>query len=197
MKYSAGIVSNAFWLSETRKTAELLVAGKDLNQIRYLAQTENIYQVKNETRARRIANAIVQRLHSLPHVMVAQIANSDIGTAKLLILFSIMKTDLLFFEFMHEIYRPAILLGGDVLTDRAIRTFFDEKKGQSETVAKWIDTTINKLARCYLGILREAGLLKIETDVWKIIIPLVDYNLRKQLADNELTPYLNAVTGEA
>jgi hypothetical protein len=64
-------------------------------------------------------------------------------------------------------------------------------------VAKWIDTTINKLERCYLGILREAGLVKIENDKRKIIIPHIDYNLRKQLTENELTPYLNAVTGEA
>ena len=197
MKYSAGIVSHAFWLSETRKTAELLVAGEDLKQIRFLAQTENIYQVKNETRALRIANAIVQRLESLPKVLMEQIAKSDIGTAKLLILISFMKTDLLFFEFMHEVYRPAILMGEYIITDRAINAFFDEKKGQSETVAKWIDTTINRLERCYIGILREAGLLKIETDVRKIIIPLVDYNLRKQMEDNELTTYLNAVTGEA
>jgi len=197
MNYSAGIVSHAFWLSETRKTAELLVAGEDLKQIRFLAQTENIYQVKNETRALRIANAIVQRLESLPKVLMEQIAKSDIGTAKLLILISFMKTDLLFFEFMHEVYRPAILMGEYIITDRAINAFFDEKKGQSETVAKWIDTTINRLERCYIGILREAGLLKIETDVRKIIIPLVDYNLRKQMEDNELTTYLNAVTGEA
>lgn len=197
MKYSAGIVTNAFWLSETRKTAELLIAGKDLKQIRFLAQTENIYQVKNETRALRIANAIVQRLESLPHVLREQIANSDIGTAKLLILVSFMKTDLLFFEFMHEVYRPAILLGEYIITDRVINAFFDEKKVQSETVAKWVDTTINKLERCYLGILREAGLLKIENDKRKIIIPHIDYNLRKQLTVHELTPYLNAVTGEA
>ena len=197
MNYSAGIVSHAFWLSETRKTAELLVAGEDLKQIRFLAQTENIYQVKNETRALRIANAIVQRLESLPKVLMEQIAKSDIGTAKLLILISFMKTDLLFFEFMHEVYRPAILMGEYIITDRAINAFFDEKKRQSEIVAKWIDTTINRLERCYIGILREAGLLKIETDVRKIIIPLVDYNLRKQMEDNELTTYLNAVTGEA
>lgn len=197
MKYSAGIVSQSFWLSETRKTAELLVAGNDLKQIRCLAQTENLYQVKNETRARKIANAIVQRLESLPQVLVGQLASSDIKTAKLLILISIMKTDLLFFEFIHEVYRPAILLGDYIITDRAINTFFDEKKGQSETVAKWIDTTINKLTRCYIGTLRDAGLLNTETAERKIMIPLVDYNLRKQLEENTLTPYLNAVTGEA
>jgi len=197
MKYSAGIVSHAFWLSETRKTAELLVAGEDLKQIRFLAQTENIYQVKNETRALRIANAIVQRLESLPKVLMEQIANSDIGTAKLLILISIMKTDLLFFEFMHEVYRPAILLGEYIITDRAINSFFDEKKAQSEIVANWTEETIKRIKQCYIKLMVEAGVLNKKADERKIIIPLVDYNLRKQMEDNGLTSYLNAVTGEA
>ena len=31
----------------------------------------------------------------------------------------------------------------------------------------------------------------------QIIIPLVDYNLRKELEDHGFIPYLNAITGEA
>jgi len=197
MKYSAGMVSCLFWLSETRKTAELLTAGKDIVEIRALAQIENIYQVKNDIRARKIANAIVKRLQSLPNVLVEQIANSDIGTSKLLILISIVKTDLLFFEFMHEVYRPAILLGEYIITDRAINSFFDEKKAQSKTAANWTEETIKRIKQCYIKLLVEAGVLNNKKNERKIVIPLVDYNLRKQLEDNGLTPYLNAVTGEA
>jgi len=197
MKYSAGMASNSFFLSETRKTAELLTTGTDFPEIRSLARDENIYQVVNVGRARNIASSIIKRLQSLPNVLMEQIANSDIGTAKLLILISIMKTDLLFFEFMHEVYRPAILLGEYIITDRAINTFFDEKKVQSEIVANWTEETIIRLKQCYIKLLVEAGVLNNKADVRKIIIPHIDYNLRKQLEDNGLTLYLNAVTGEA
>ena len=96
MEYSAGMVSCLFWLSETRKTAEFLIAGKDKNEIKELAVKENIYQVRAEDRARRIFGVAIKRLESLPGNLVDQIANGDIGTVKLLVLISIMKTDLLF-----------------------------------------------------------------------------------------------------
>ncbi|AWW26793.1 DUF1819 family protein [Acetobacterium sp. KB-1] len=197
MKYSAGMVSSLFWLSETRKTAKLLMVGNDVQAIRVLAQTENIYQVKNETRARKIANVIVKRLKSLPDDYLKFIVTGDIGTAKLIILISIMKTDLLFFEFIHQVYRLAIRLGEMAITDRSINNFFDEKKRQSETVAVWTETTTQKLKQQYIKNLLEAGVIQIVTGQRKIIIPLVDYNLRKQLEDHGFTPYLNAITGEA
>jgi hypothetical protein len=42
----------------------------------------------------------------------------------------------------------------------------------------------------------EAGVLNSATGERKIIIPPVDYKLRKLLEDNNLKPYLNAITGE-
>ena len=197
MEYSAGMVSGLFWLSETRKTAELLITGKTLKEIQLLAQDENIYQVKSEDRVRRITNETIKRLQSLPNVLVDRIADGDIASAKLLILICIMKTDLLFFEFMHEVYRTAILLGETVITDRAINTFFDEKMTQSERVAKWTEATIQRLKQCYVKILGEAGVVMNDKNQRQIIPPHIDYKLRKQLEDNGFTPYLNAITGEA
>lgn len=197
MEYSAGMVSSLFWLSETRKTAQLLKDGNDVNAIRVLAQTENIYQVKNEIRARKMANVIIKRLHSLPVDCLELIVTADIATAKLIILISIMKTDRLFFEFIHQVYRLAILLGEKIITDRAINGFFDEKKQQNETVAAWTEITTKKLKQQYIKNLLEAGVIQNEAEQRKIIIPLVDYNLRKLLEDHGFTPYLNAVTGEA
>lgn len=197
MAYSAGMVSSLFWLSETRKTAQLLKDGTDVKAIRVLAQTENIYQVKNEIRARKIANVIIKRLHSLPVDCFELIVTGDIATVKLIILISIMKTDRLFFEFIHQVYRPAILLGETVITDLAINSFFDEKKQQNETVAAWTEMTTKKLKQQYIKNLLDAGVIQNEAEQRKIIIPLVDYNLRKLLEDHGFTPYLNAITGEA
>ncbi|MBU4541897.1 MAG: DUF1819 family protein [Firmicutes bacterium] len=197
MEYSAGMVSSLFWLSETRKTALLLQDGNDVVAIRDLAQTENIYQVKNEIRARKMANVIIKRLHSLPDDCLELIVTADIATVKLIILISIMKTDRLFFEFIHQVYRPAILLGETVITDRAINSFFDEKKQQNETVAAWSEITTKKLKQQYIKNLLEAGVIQNKEEQRKIIIPLVDYNLRKILEDHGFTAYLNAITGEA
>lgn len=196
MKYSAGMVSCLFWLSETRKTAELLINGKHKDEIKELAIKENIYQVRAEDRRRRIYGAAMKRLGSLPESLVKLIANGDISTAKLLVLISILKTDRLFFEFVHEVHRQAIILGENSITDRAINTFFDIKKAQSEIVARWSDSAIKKLKQCYTRMLFEAGVLDSATGERKIIIPPVDYKLQKLLEDNNLKLYINIITGE-
>lgn len=196
MEYSAGMVTRLFWLSETRKTAELLINGKDKSDIKDLAVKENIYQVKTKDRAIRIFGMTFKRLQSLPGDLVGQVAKGDIGTVKLLILISIMKTDLLFFEFVHEVHRQAIILGENKITDRAINTFFDVKKAQSEVVRRWTEESIKRLKQCYIKLLFEAGVLIIAAGERIITIPQVDYKLRKLLEDNNLGTYLNAITGE-
>ena len=196
LEYSAGMVSCLFWLSETRKTAELLIDGKDKNEIKGLAIKENIYQVRAADRAIRIFGVAVKRIESLPENLINHIAKGDIGTAKLFVLLSILKTDLLFFEFVHEVYRQAIILGENKITDRNINNFFDIKIAQSEVVAKWSDSAIKKLKQCYIKMLFEAGVLYSAIGERKIIISPVDYKLKKILNDNNLKVYLIAITGE-
>ena len=196
MEYSAG-TSRLFWLSETQKTAELLLNGVSKTDIKELAIKENIYQIRAEDRIRRIASVTLKRLESLPEVLVKQIVSSDIATTKLLVLISIMKTDRLFFEFAHEVHRQAIILGENVITDRAVNAFFDSKITQSEAVAKWTESAIKKLKQTYIKIFHEAGVLSSVKGERKIITPVVDYKTRQVLIEHHLVVYLNALTGEA
>jgi len=196
VEYSAGMVSNLFWLSETRNTAKCLLDGENKNEIKELAIKENIYQVRAAKRALGIFGVVFKRLESLPDNLVEQIANGDIATVKLLVLISAIKTDLLFLAFVNEVHRQAIILGENKITDRAINTFFDDKKAQSEIVARWSERAIINLKQSYTKMLFEAGVLNSATGDRKIIIPPVDYKLRKQLEDNNLKAYLNAITGE-
>lgn len=196
MEYSAG-TSRLFWLSETRKTAELLLNGLSKTEIKELAIKENIYQIRAEDRIRRIASVTLNRLESLPEILVQQLVSGDIGTAKLLVLISIMKTDRLFFEFIHEVHRQAIILGENVITDRAVNAFFDSKIAQSEVVAKWTESAIKKLKQTYIKILHEAGMLSSVKGERKIVTPVVDYKTRQVLIEHHLMVYLNALTGEA
>lgn len=196
MEYSAG-TSRLFWLSETRKTAELLLNGLSKTEIKELAIKENIYQIRADDRIRRIASVTLNRLESLPETLVQQLVSGHIGTAKLLVLISIMKTDRLFFEFVYEVHRQAIILGENIITDRAVNAFFDSKIAQSEVVAKWTESAIKKLKQTYIKILDEAGMLSSVKGERKIITPVVDYKTRQLLIENHLVVYLNALTGDA
>jgi len=196
MKYSAGLVSKSFWYLESKKTANYMLDGLNREQIRDLAIEDNIYQVESEYRTKRIANAIYFRLNSLPEIILENLVKSDIATSKILVLISIMKTDRLFFEFMHEVFRNNIILGNFSLTDRDINVFFQDKKAQSDIVVKWVDSTIKRLKYEYIRMLNEAGLLKVDSNKREIVIPFLDYRVKQHLIDNDMAQYVYAVTGE-
>ena len=107
-----------------------------------------------------------------------------------------MKTDRLFFEFMYEVFRNNIILGNFSLNDRDINVFFEEKKSQSDVVAKWVDSTIRRMKSEYVRMLNEAGLIKVNFNKREIIIPFLDYVVKRHLLDNDMAPYVYAVTGE-
>lgn len=196
MEYSAGMVTRLFWLSETRRTAELLVEGIDKATIKKMAIQDNLFQVKTRERAVRIVGMVLRRLESLPDCLISFICRGDIATAKLLILISIIKTDRLFFEFVYEVHRQAIVIGENIITDRVVNQFFENKIAQSETVAKWTGDSIKKLKQCYIKMLTEGGVLSNVKGERKIIIPPIDYKTRQLLEENKLSVYLNALTGE-
>lgn len=194
MKYSAGMISKTFWYLESKKTAKLMLDGLNREQIVKLAVKDNIYQVESEYRSKNVANAIYTRLNSLPVEILEAIINSDINTSKILILISIMKTDRLFFEFMHEVFRNKIILGEYTLEDRDMNIFFEEKKIQSEIVDSWVYTTIRRLKSEYIKMITDSGLFY--KDSREIILPVLDYKVKQLLINNDLAPYLYAITGE-
>jgi hypothetical protein len=165
MEYSASMVSCLFWLAETRKTAGYLMSGLSKEEIKKLALSENIYQVKAQGRTIRILGVTHKRLESLPKVLVEAVATADIATAKQLVLISIMKTDRLFFEFVYEVYKERIILGEHVLPDRDINRYFDDKLMQSTVVARFSESAIKKLKQCYPRMLFEAGLINASSGI--------------------------------
>lgn len=189
------MVSCLFWLSETRKTAELMLQGKTIAEIRTLAVDENIYQVRAADRARRIAGATWKRLSAMPKDLCEIFITCDLQTAKLLVLLSIMKTDALFFEFMHSVYKTAVVLGELGLAEGTINVFFDNKIRQSETVAAWSGSAIKKLKQTYVKLLIEAGLLNSAADK-KILVPMVDYRLQEHIIKAGFSNCLSIITGE-
>ena len=195
VKYSASMVSCLFWLQETRKTAELIQKGLSLSEIRVKAVEDNIYQVRAADRAIRIAGISFKRMTALPMQLQSQFIDADIKTAKLILLLAIMKTDLLFYEFMHTVFKQAVILGEKSLADNATTIFFDRKLSESNEVAAFSESVIKKLKQAYIKVLVEADILSSAKD--KLIrIPMVDYRLKAAMRQEGMLPYLFALTGE-
>lgn len=194
MEYSAGMLSQVFALTEMRKTAELLDQGRSKDEAWEKIQSENLYQLKNPTRLRRTFRYICNRLDVLPEEAVKMLPVMDADQAKIVVLVSIMKTDLLFFEFVYEVYREKKILGEKVLAGRDINGFFDDKANQSDIVRGWSEAGIQKLKRCYVKNLVDAGLL--EDSRSKAIRPvLIDYRIEDLFRGNGMDIYIHAMKG--
>lgn len=194
MLYSAGMVSQVFAFVETKQTAELMAAGMSKEEIKERVQSENLYQLKNETRLRRTFNYVYNRLTSLPKGAAELLVKVDNENAKLLTLIGIMNTDKLFFEFVYEIYRGKVILGEKTIEDRDINGFFDDKATQSEEVAGWSECGIKKLKNCYIKNLADAGLIE-STKTREIKHALINYRIEKLLHNNGMDAYISAIKG--
>lgn len=196
MEYSAGIMSHSFWYIETKKTAEYLSEDISKKELLDLSLNENIYQVDSERRARELVNVCSRRLKGFSNDLLQYLATCEQNSGKLIVLISILTDDKLFFEFMHEVFREHILLGNFTIKNSDLDIFFMNKMNQSEIIENWKDTTLRKVKANYKKYLIEAGLLQKENDEYKIILPFIDYRLKELLIQNNLTPFLNAISGE-
>ena len=196
MKYSAGIMSHSFWYLETKNTAEYMAEYISTKELMELSLNENIYQVDSERRARELVNVCYRRLKGFDNDLLIYLSTCDQNSGKLLVLISVLTDDKLFFEFMHEVFREHILLGNFTLKNSDLDIFFMNKMNQSEVIENWTETTLRKVKANYKKYLIEAGLLQKENDDYKIILPFIDYRLKELITQNNLTPYLNAITGE-
>ena len=77
--------------------------------MRKIAVEQNLYQVRAQDRCKRIAGVVYKRLDTLTPELIAELRDSDINTAHIIHLISIMKSDLLFFEFMNFCFKKTLL----------------------------------------------------------------------------------------
>jgi hypothetical protein len=196
LEYKSTIKSRPFLFKETKKAAELINKGFKEFEIKNKAKNDNIFQVNTETRRSEIASIVMRRLKALDDFLIDKLANGEIDTSKQIVVYAIMKTDRLFFEFMHEVFREKILLQDFTLQDKDFNIFFDRKKEQSERVASWDDYTFYKLKQVYIRILFEAGFIKNQKNDREITRPIVEDDVAYHLKEIGDIKYLNALTGE-
>src|SRR5699024_905071 len=114
--------------------------------------------------------------------------------AKQINFYAIMKTDLLFHEFMDEVIKNK-LQNNDLIYERKdINIFFNEKADRNEKLANWSESTLKRLKSSYNRLLLEIGYLTklSSTD----LIPLqMDDLLRDYLIKIDDKKYVEAMEG--
>ncbi|WP_102401525.1 DUF1819 family protein [Haloimpatiens massiliensis] len=197
MEYKSTIKSRPYLYKETKKAAVLINTGISIDEIKNKSVKDNIFQLESEARKKEVASIIVTRLKDLDNFIINKISEGNIETSKILVLYSIIKTDRLFFEFMNEVYKEKLLLRDLLLRDKDFNLFFQSKKEQSEKVASWTEYTLKKLKQVYVRIIFECGLIENQKGDRKIKIPILDREVKEHLYKIGDKMYINAIIGDS
>ncbi|MEG1254470.1 DUF1819 family protein [Clostridium sp.] len=195
MEYKSTIKSRPYLYKETKKAAGLINRGLKLDELKMKSIEENIFQLESETRRREIASVIASRLKDIDSNIIDKIENSNIETSKVLVLYTILKTDRLFFEFMNEIHKEKIILKDLYIRDKDFGVFFQNKKEQSDKVSSWTEATFKKLKQVYIRILFESGLIINQKGDREIRVPIIDSDIKDYLYSIGDKIYINAILG--
>ncbi|WP_286908247.1 DUF1819 family protein [Clostridium sp. UBA1652] len=195
MEYKSTIKSRPYLYKETKKASSLINAGIRVDEIKSKSLEDNIFQFESEARKKEVASIVIARLKSLDEQIIYSIENTNIETSKILVLYSILKTDRLFFEFINEVYKEKILLKDLIIRDKDFGVFFQNKREQSEKVASWSEYTFKKLKQVYIRILFESGLIANQKGERKIKIPIIEGEVKDYLYSIGDSVYINAILG--
>lgn len=196
MEYKSTIKSRPYLYKETKKAANLIIQGLEVGDIKSKSLEENIFQLESEARKKEIASIIVARLKDLDEFIINRISRGNVETSKILVLYAIIKTDRLFFEFMNEVYKEKLLLRDLFLKDKDFNTFFQSKREQSGKVASWTEYTFKKLKQVYIRILFECGLIENQKGDRKIKTPILESDVKDHLYKIGDKIYINAIIGD-
>ena len=195
LEYSAGLMSQSFWFLEFKKAVRLRQEGLSYDEIKKKCVEENLFGAAKEYRALRMAGYIITRLKAMDDKLVELFCSSDLATQKLINLITILRTDLLFFEFAYEVYREKVILGVECMEDVDVNVFFTRKETQSELIAGWKDTTKRKLRNIYMNFMTDANLLTVIDKKKTITPPILDVALERYLKAMDEEAMVKALTG--
>ena len=137
---------------------------------------------------------MISRLRTLDEFTTELLCNCNIETAKQITIYSILKSDLLFFDFVNELYKEKIILKDYKITEADIAIFINRKQEQIEKIASWRESTIRRLKNNYISYLSEAGFIKKQKNYLEIIKPVIDKTFAEHLKEIGEEIYLEIMT---
>ena len=144
-EYSAGAVKMSFWFIEFRKVVQLLHDGKTIEEIKTLAQNENIFAAPTALRSNQIYSTVAGRIRSLDQSFIPFFLSGDLATQKLYALIAAMAYDTLFFDFVYEVIREKMIVGSNELTDSDVRVFFQEQEAAKRKSGRMDSSNLGSL----------------------------------------------------
>ncbi|MEC1025764.1 DUF1819 family protein [Bacillus paralicheniformis] len=186
LEYSSSLNGASFLLFELKQVVKLKQQGLAKDEIRKKVKEENLFQFNNQGRINRALPSVMKRAEVIDETLASLLLEGSIETGRTLNLYAIMKTDLLFFEFMDEVIGEKLHNNDYLIEKKDINLFFSSKAEQSEKVASWSDINVEKLKRAYIQVLYEGGSLRNRKskELNKLIIDEPIKNYLTQIGDS-------------
>lgn len=193
--YSAKLTGEPFLYRETKIIGEYLHQGFEASELKKKNIEENLIQYKSQSAISRVNSAIFRRLNILNEDMLDEFVNGDLYTSRMLLVYSIMKTDKLVCDFISELYKDKILLMKENIEQYEVINWFDRKFAESINLSKVSDKTQYKLRQVMMKIMIDSGLVMKEKDSYKIIIPILSDKFKLLLDNVGDSDYYKAIGG--
>lgn len=196
LEYTATNMARKFWLREMIIGANLKKEGYTDKDIRRKSIEDNVFQGRSENFRRETSSGIILRLNTLDEYLIDLLSNCNLEVAKQIIIYSIMKSDKFFFDFMNEVYKDKIILRDYKIKESDLKVFISRKQEQIPKIAAWKSTTIERLKSNYVGYLIEAGFIVKTKESLEVTLPIIDKQLKDHLIEIGDEIYLSAMIGE-
>ncbi len=106
---------------------------------------EDLFQLRSQVSRERTLQTVLRRLQQVTEIYIQLIATGNPDIRRLTVLFLILQEDRLLREFIIEVLLDKIKGFDRLVTPTDLRTFFEEKRVRSSTVAAWSESTYKKV----------------------------------------------------
>ncbi len=144
--YSGALTAEQFLFYEIRIAAGYYMNGDSLQQAAEQIAEGNLFQYPTLREVKRMTKACYRRLDALgDQELVSELRSAPADIARQINLYAMMRDNLLVWEFMVQLIGEKYRMQDFHLDRKDINGFFSRLQAQSDQIAGWSDSTIDKI----------------------------------------------------
>ena len=180
-KYTSSIKKFGLMVYEMQVGAKAYLPNKNMEDIMTASLNDNIFLSKAQSTRQVIASRIIDRLQVLDNFLIEELTKNNYQTNCVICLYSLLRTDRLFFEFCNEVLKDFIEIKQNEFKRKDILHFLQIKSQQSETVNSWSEDTKIHLVSSLVRPLEKANILTRKNETYTILPPIVDSVIQEHI----------------
>ena len=161
--YSASFTGAAMLFNEMNVAVQELLKDDSPETIKRLRTDPDLIQIKAARSRERVTAEFVKRFRAVPKSFWERYVTLTESEQRLALLYVILKTYRLLFEFQINLVLPKYNSPDRMLTKNDIQMSLSELATKDAFVDSWSDETRDRLSSQYLAILRQGGLINETT----------------------------------